>query len=125
MSELFTELTQLVGTTLKSITGAVNGDEILMESNEGRKFRLYHDQDCCESVSINDINGELSDLVGNPLTVAEVTSNSDLQPGQTPEDSFTWTFYRLATIRGTVVIRWLGSSNGCYSEGVSFCELPK
>lgn len=36
---------------------------------------------------------------------------------------FLWTFYRLATNRGSVVIRWYGTSNGYYAINVSFKEL--
>jgi hypothetical protein len=91
-------------------------DRIVFETEAGVRYIMMHHQDCCESVKIEDIDGDLQDLVGNPITRAEEASN-----GEDAEYAHsTWTFYRFATIRGDVHIRWYGVSNGYYSEAVSF-----
>jgi hypothetical protein len=79
--------------------------------------RFQHHQDCCESVYIEDICGDLDDLVGAPLVEAEEVS--DYEGEATGDESYTWTFYRFRTRKGSVSVRWYGSSNGYYSEGVS------
>lgn len=117
----------LVGKTLKKIE---NSDvEIAFIEDNGQRYEMYHEQDCCEDVSVEDICGDLEDLIGTPiLSAEEETSNND------PEDykreysrdgGCTWTFYKISTIKGSVTIRWFGSSNGYYSEGVSFQKVPK
>jgi hypothetical protein len=73
-------------------------------------------------VSIEDIVGDLDDLIGAPLLRSEERTQDD--PSR-EYDSGTWTFYEFATIKGSVTIRWYGSSNGYYSESVSFEEHGK
>ncbi|HXF25597.1 MAG TPA: hypothetical protein VN602_13805 [Gemmatimonadaceae bacterium] len=120
------DFSALTGETLKAIHGATFGsDEITFETTSGRTFRLFHSQDCCESVSVNEVIGNVEDLIGSPLTMAEETGSDDQGDIQPPEysESFTWTFYKLATVKGYVTLRWLGESNGYYSESVDFCEV--
>lgn len=97
------------------------GEEIYFHTDSGRRFVMMHEQDCCESVSIESITGNLEDLVGSPILVAEESTNHDSPKGEIP-DSFTWTFYKFATVKGWVDIRWYGESNGYYSESVEIKE---
>jgi len=112
-------MAQMLGKTFVQVTGSVGGYEMTFETATGERFMFAHQQDCCESVDINDIVGDLQDLVGEPLLVAEQVQ------GETPVDfeeeyheSVTWTFYKFATRKGYVDVRWLGESNGYYSESV-------
>lgn len=120
-----TDFEILTGKTLISIAGATVGSEsIVFTTSDGEKFEMYHSNDCCESVEVEDIDGDIADLIGSPIVIADdAESDSNITPPGCPElgdESWTWTFYRMATIKGWVVIRWYGSSNGYYSESVSF-----
>jgi hypothetical protein len=120
----FMKFSDLVGKTMVSVDS--NGDdEILFIDSNGKKYKLYHYQDCCESVTIDDICGDLSDLIGSPIMVASEETSNDNPEGVVKEyqDSFTWTFYKIDTAKGGVTIRWYGDSNGYYSESVDFCEV--
>ena len=136
------EFSELKGKTLSKIENNDN-DELIFHCETGEKYKLYHSQDCCENVSIEDINGDLEDLIGTPILLAEEVNSDEFQEkfeesfklkegfedyiwnyennkGETKPDSCTWTFYKLATKNGYVDIRWYGESNGYYSEGVDF-----
>jgi hypothetical protein len=136
----------LLGKTLTKAEVSSNGEEIVFETTDGERFIQYHSQDCCESVRVEDVAGDLSDLIGSPILLAEETSSSgtadyDWSKDDSPKvatgwpegipvpeylpDSFTWTFYKLATIKGSVTIRWLGKSNGYYSEEVSMRKVTQ
>ena len=81
-------------------------------------------QSVCESVTIEDITGDLNDLIGTPITKAEESTSGenppDIKNKNFQDSSFTWTFYQFATVRGYVTGRWYGESNGYYSERVDF-----
>lgn len=119
---------ELKGKVLVSVEGEKGGEEIIFTTKEGEKYKLYHDQECCESVIIQDICGDLGDLVDSPIVMAEeVIHRNENPPDIKPpkyQDNFTWTFYKLATLNGYVTIRWYGESNGYYSETVDF-EIEK
>lgn len=120
----YCEVTKLKGKTLSSVSGGVGDDSIEFRTTDGETYLMYHEQDCCESVSIQDIVGDLQDLVGSEILLAEeVTGESPVDFDDKYMDSYSWTFYKFATLKGYVDIRWLGESNGYYSEGVSFRKM--
>jgi hypothetical protein len=120
------KLEELKGKTLKSIIVSDNKEEIIIETESNEKYKMYHEQDCCECVRVEDICGDISDLIGHPLLVVDerISQNENPKDIDIPEyqDSFTWTFYEFATIKGSVTIRWYGESNGYYSESVDFSK---
>ena len=120
-------LSHLIGLTLKEVTVNKQDDVITYTSECGQRFRMLHHNDCCETVYIEDVEGDINDLIGSPILVAETVQDAMQQAMNLiiplPEkngECEQWTFYRLATAKGWVVIRWYGDSNGYYSTDVSF-----
>jgi len=109
-------INDMVGKTFSNVEK--NGDDSLVfQSADGICFEFYHLQDCCEHVRIEDVCGDFADLIGSPILQAEEVSSEDY-PAPKYADSYTWTFYKFATNKGSVTVRWLGESNGYYSESV-------
>lgn len=115
----------LVGQILTAINGAEEGSgEVELKTAEGPDYKLCHFQDCCEDVTLAEVVGDIADLIGSPILIAEEVTSRGGDPAPQYPDSWTWTFYKLATVKGHVTLRFLGESNGYYSEEVDFIEVP-
>lgn len=112
-----TEFEDLLGRCLTSID--YDDYSMRMYLTKDNYVEFYHEQDCCEYVYIEDICGDLEDLIGYPLVEAEEVVE-DASEADNVCESGTWTFYKFRTEKGSVVIRWLGESNGYYSESVNY-----
>jgi hypothetical protein len=110
------DVNDMLGKTFKRVWMSDGRDEVVFENDEVR-YVLYHQEDCCETVLVEDVCGDLEDLQGWPMLVSREDTNAD-DPGTCTSESYTWTFYNFATFKGFVTIRFLGESNGYYSESV-------
>lgn len=114
--------------------GHYDHDILEFSIKNGGRIVFGHNQDCCERVKIEEIHGDLDDLIGEPILQAEEVSFrptenesiDNLRPNKDEwgeidkeyYDSATWTFYKFSTIKGSITVRWLGESTGYYSESV-------
>lgn len=116
----------LKGKILERIEGCVDDSyKVRFYCTDGTDYTLYHRQECCEDVQLIDVIGCVDDLIGHPILLAnlvEEEGNVSTEEEYEADESSTWSFYNIATIKGTVTMRWYGTSNGYYSETVGFYE---
>lgn len=111
------QLADLKGKVLIEIRGAEYGSErVTFVCSDGSRYAMYHEQDCCETVTVDEVIGNPDELLGDPIVEAYESWSKIVDA----PDSGTWTFYRIATASTVLVIRWRGVSNGYYAEGVTF-----
>jgi hypothetical protein len=135
------DIEEFIGRTLARVEGKPGDDVLRLWFSDGTAFEMYHSQDCCESVWLDDVIGDWSDIIGFQILEASKREQSkreqskrerEQSEGEFPKgdnchhaDSYTWTFYELRTIRGFVQLRWYGSSNGYYSESVDIRQISR
>lgn len=118
-------VSELIGKIITEIRGMEKeSNHITFYCNDGSQYEMYHEQDCCESVELEDVCGDVATLLNSKILKAEENTSHDNQKDKYDEH-FTWTFYTFATIKGYVVLRWYGTSNGYYSESVDFKQTKK
>lgn len=115
------DLSHLVGQTFTKIEPKLSAGEIFFYIGD-KKYCMFHQQDCCENVNVEEVEGDYQNIVGTPLISATVDV-SDSTDGPGAYESSTRSVYVFSTQKGTVTIKWLGTSNGYYSETVNFYEV--
>jgi hypothetical protein len=115
----YCNLEEIVGKTPVAIDN--KGTEVHFRMSDGSHYVMTHIQSCCENVSVEDIAGDLNDLLNHPISLAEQRSNRvEIEYGDAQ-----WTFYELQGPGGYATIRWYGTSNGYYGTGVDFMRADK
>lgn len=75
------DLKELLGKVFISVIKECgDSDQLIFTVSENESYMMEHHQDCCEHVYIEDINGDLNDLVGAPILQAEESSWNDASP---------------------------------------------
>lgn len=96
-------------------------DAIVILTNDNKATVLLHFDECCEHVYVDDVCGDLEDVRGLVVRAEEASNMVDTPNSESGSE--TWTFYKLDTVKGDIVIRFVGSSNGNYSEAVTVFEV--
>lgn len=111
-------LSYIVGKTIKSVENADSGSErVVFNFTDGTACESYHSPDCCESVELHEVYGNVSDIIGQPILEADSDQDNEGEPKPSEyADSWTWTRQRIRTAVGEVTFEWLGESNGYYGE---------
>lgn len=114
------EIEKLVGEVLTHVD-TDGADEIMLTTASGRRIKIYHSQDCCESVQIVGTDGEWSELIGKVI----IEAAEDVNNGDNSDGTWTNTDLKFRVDGATVISRWHGESNGYYSESVDIEDVTE
>lgn len=104
-----------------------NIDSLVFITDDNFNYVFKHEQDCCETVRLKEIDGDLSDIYDQTVISIEEVSNENKIEGDYDcySDSYTYTYYKIKTNKGDITFSWYGESNGYYTEKPNFYILKK
>lgn len=101
----------------KTFDWVESSDRGILFHNEKEMYWLTHRQECCEEVYLESVDTDLSLLVNEKITIAEVTTEENEDKNEL------WTFYRFGTKKGICVARFLSDTDTCYSVEVDLYKI--
>ena len=110
---------QIQGMAITAVVYKEVNESLLIHLNT-HVLEMIHHQDCCETVYLADVVGSFEDLIGYPLL--EVSES--IVGIATADMSSTASYYNFKTVKASVQLRWVGESNGYYSETVDCYLYP-
>ncbi len=121
-----TVFSDLIGKSISVISTVVPGTEVIFFTlYDNSIWKMWYEDGAPVAATVAEVVGDIKDIMDSALLEAESISQKakpeDIPEGYDP--SATWTFYKFRTRKGSVVIRWLGISNGWYSEKVNFMRI--
>ena len=112
----YCDMKDMVG---KKVLGIYYDEENFQILTDDCVYAFYHEQSCCESVWLTQVDGISDKIIGSRIVIAEVvTDEKDTEHGH-----ITWSFYKIGTNKGMIDFRWCGESNGYYSETVDLVKI--
>ena len=112
-------ISELVGQFFSNvcIVETDDGDKLIFEKSNGDTYSFYPNRECCESITLKEIVGNLSNLENSPILIVEENWYDT--------DVYSWSFYKFkfVTQKGHVDISWYPESNGCYPTGVTMYNM--
>ena len=110
---------------IKKVVGLTpETEEVYFYCKDGTVILMYHSQDCCEYVRLYE-----DDCLINHTDIFTDCDwcqiEETIREDENAVESATWTYYNFKTNKGYDNMRWLGESNGYYSESVDFAIVKE
>lgn len=110
---------KLIGEVFTDVSGKRQDEEFIL-TNDNFYVAIYVPDDCCNQGWLEDVDGDIKDLLESPITMFEEVGSRERDIGYDSEnhyqDSCTWTYYKIGSEKGSVTLRFVGTSNGYYCE---------
>lgn len=116
---------ELEGKIVDSVVFLEDCQTLTITLSDESEWVMYHEQDCCENVWLESGLEDLASLVGQKLLLVESVSKVRYTEDALEDERVRWTYYKFATVKSSATLRWVGKSNGWYSEQVNFEQIGK
>lgn len=112
----YVDISILNDETIESVVGLAEGsDEVLFITKSKKAVALYHIQRCSATIDLHSFECDIDDFRGAVVIDAECVETVKLVKSRHKSEN--WSFYRINTTKGSLVLRWCGDSY--YSDEVS------